>query len=205
MIDRTIRAVVFDFGNVICSFSVPLFIDGISRKSGKSVEELLHVMPGISRLSVKYETGLLSSDQYFEQLCILAGITVSRDDFIQAYTGIFAPITGTHALIRALKPSYVLGLLSNTNEWHYLHSIRTLELFHLFDAVSLSFEVKAMKPAPEIYHDMLGKLRLPPECCAYIDDMPENVEAAARLGMHAIRYTDPVQLRNSLAQIGVRT
>jgi putative hydrolase of the HAD superfamily len=146
---------------------------------------------------------LVSSDQFFERLCTLAGIRVSREDFIHAYIGIFTPIGETFEVVRALKPTHKLGLLSNTNEWHYLHCIRSLDIFPLFDAVTLSFEVKAMKPAPAIYADMLQKLQLPPEKCAYIDDMQENVTAAGHLGLHAIHYTGPAQLRTALHHLGV--
>jgi glucose-1-phosphatase len=205
MTEQPIQAVIFDFGNVICKFSVPLFIEGLSRKSGKTTEDLQRVMPGISKLAVQYETGLVSSDQFFERLCDLAGIKVNREDFINAYTGIFTPIRETFEVVRALKRTHRLGLLSNTNEWHYLHCIRTLDIFPLFDAVTLSFEVKAMKPAPAIYTDMLQKLQLPPEKCAYIDDMPENVTAAAHLGLHAIHYTGPAQLRTALNDLGIRS
>ena len=203
MTDQRIEAVIFDFGNVICSFSVPLFIQGLSRRAGKTVDDLRKVMPGINLLARDYETGLVSSDQFFERLCDLAGIKVSREDFIHAYIGIFTPIGDTFEVVRALKPTHKLGLLSNTNEWHYLHCIRPLEIFPLFDAVTLSFEVKAMKPAPAIYADMLQKLRLPPEKCAYIDDLLENVTTAGHLGFHAIHYTGPAQLRTALHHHGI--
>ena len=205
MADRKLEAVIFDFGNVICNFDVSLFIAGLSRKSGRTPDELRVVMPGINTLAVQYETGTVTSDQFFERLCALAGITISRDDFIHAYTGIFSPIAESFALVRALKQTHKLGLLSNTNEWHYLRCIRPLDIFPLFDAVTLSFEVGAMKPSPATYNDMLRKLRLPPEECAYIDDMQENVDAAAQLGLRAVRFVDPEQLRTALHQLGVLT
>lgn len=167
------------------------------------IEDLRNVMPGINSLAVEYETGLVSSDQFFVRLCDLAGIRVSRDDFIHAYNGIFTPIRETFELVRALKLTHRLGLLSNTNELHYLHCIRTLDIFALFDAVTLSYEVKAMKPSPSIYADVLQKLQLPPAKCAYIDDVQENVAAAAQLGLHAIHFTDSTELRTALNRIGV--
>lgn len=203
MPSRNIEAVIFDFGNVICTFSVHRFIEGLAYKSGKTAGEIQHVMPGIRGLAVEYETGMVSSDEFFMRLCALAGIAVSRDDFIAAYTGIFTPIVETFELVRTLKPRYKLGLLSNTNEWHFLHSIRTVDIYPLFDAVTLSYEVKAMKPDPAIYADMLSKLQVPAGGCVYIDDILENVSAAATLGLHAIHYADPPQLRSALQSLGV--
>ena len=184
-----IRAVIFDFGNVLYSFRVATFFEQLARRSTCTVAQLLALMPDVSRLAIAYETGLLTSDAFFEQLTAMARIQISRQDFIDSYTAIFTRIDSTATLIRQLKPHYRLGLLSNTNEWHYEHNIRTVDVFPLFDAVTLSFEVRAMKPAPAIYEDMLRKIGSEANTCLYIDDIPEYVEAAKQLGMHAIQYT----------------
>ena len=95
-----------------------------------------------------------------------------------AFNGMFSPIEPTLALIRRLKGRYRLGLLSNTNEWHFRGHIATVPVFPLFDTVTLSYEVREMKPGERIYRDALGKLGLPPESCVFIDDIEENVAAA---------------------------
>jgi putative hydrolase of the HAD superfamily len=197
------EAVIFDFGNVICAFDVGRFIRAIAASAGRSEADILPAMPAIGKLAAAYETGLVTSDEFFRRLCSITGITVDRSSFVAAYTGIFTPIEDTFALVRALKPSYRLGLLSNTNELHFLHNIRTVEIFPLFDAVSLSYEVRAMKPARAIYDDMLRKLDLSAGRCVYIDDVEENVRAAQQLGMRALHYTGPEALRTALREAGV--
>lgn len=184
-----IKAVIFDFGNVLYSFRVATFFEQLARRSTCTVQELLTLMPEISRLAIAYETGLMSSDQFFLQLTELAKIRISRQEFIDSYCAIFTRIDTTATLIRQLKPRYRLGLLSNTNEWHFENSIKTVDVFPLFDAVTLSYEVRAMKPAPAIYEDMLRKLGLEAGACLYIDDIPEYVQAAQQLGMNAVTYT----------------
>jgi HAD superfamily hydrolase (TIGR01509 family) len=64
-----------------------------------------------------------------------------------------------------------------------------VDVFPLFDAVTLSYKVHAMKPTAAIYADMLHKLGLEPGACLYIDDIPEYVQAARHLGMNAVTYT----------------
>ena len=83
-------------------------------------------------------------------------------------------------LIRKLKPRYRIGLLSNTNEWHFDHAVRACTRLSHFDAVSVSYQVKAMKPSAPIYLDALGKLGTDPEETLFIDDRAENVEGDAR-------------------------
>lgn len=73
----------------------------------------------------------------------------------------------------------------------------------LFDAVTLSFEVGALKPEPEIYLDALRKLSLPPEACVFIDDIGKYAEGAAALGIRGIRYIGHAELLRELSGLGV--
>jgi putative hydrolase of the HAD superfamily len=69
--------------------------------------------------------------------------------------------------------------------------------------VTLSFEVKAMKPDERIYRDAVGKLRVRAEECVFIDDIEANAEGARRLGMAGIRYVTHGALIESLGAAGV--
>jgi len=199
-----IDAVIFDFGNVLCTFDIDIFIRDIARRTGTPPDRLASSLKRSTPLIVAYETGLMSSDEFFERVTHQAGITLSRSAFREAYCSIFDPIPETFELVKGLHPHYSLGLLSNTNEWHYACAIRTMEVFPLFEAVSLSFVVKALKPAQPMYHDILTKLHVPAERCVYIDDVRDNVETGAGLGMHAILYTSHEALCAALEECGVR-
>jgi putative hydrolase of the HAD superfamily len=123
---------------------------------------------------------------------------------IKAFTEIFTPIPATFRLIRELKRNYKVGLLSNTNECHYDRYFKKADIFPLFDSVSLSFEVKQMKPGERIYRDAVGKLQARPEECVYIDDIEAYAEGARRLGLLGIRYVSHDALLESLSAAGVR-
>jgi putative hydrolase of the HAD superfamily len=198
-----IQAVIFDFGNVLCSFRVTTFFENLARRSTCTVQKLQELMPEISHLAIEYESGRMTSKQFFADFSALAGFTMEEEHFIESYTAIFTPITGTYDAIRRLSGRYRLGLLSNTNEWHFEHSIRTVEVFPLFNAVTLSYEVGAMKPAPVIYEDMLKKLGVPPGDCVYFDDIQENVDAGIRTGMRGRLFTTPEAMQADLAVLGV--
>lgn len=198
-----IKAVIFDFGNVLCTFDLHRFLDRVLQYTDHTIHDMMGNMPALSRASIQYESGLMSSEEYFREISRIGDLRMPRKEFIEAYSAIFTPIPDVFTLIKGLKGSYKLGLLSNTNEWHFLHSIRPLEVFPLFDAVTLSYEVRAMKPAPAIYGDMLQKLSLAPAECVYTDDLPENVEAASGLGMRALLFTSPEALRADLRRAGI--
>lgn len=198
-----ITAIIFDFGMVISSFDVAQFLRNLVPYTGKTVDELKYVLAAVRDIVIEYETGLITTDVFIENVLRSTNLPIDREQFRLAYNSIFNPIPSTFNLIGKLKPRYKLGLLSNTSEWHFQHAIKTVDVFPLFDAVTLSFEVGAMKPADKIYQDILTKLAVPPEECIYIDDISENVEAATRLGMHAIRYISHDQLIVDLHRAGV--
>jgi len=197
-----IRGVIFDFGNVISSFDVGIFLGKLRDWSGVDTGTLRERIYG-SGLHSRYERGDISSEGFYREITRLTGARVSAEEFAEGFTDIFTPLEATHGLIRALKGRYRLGLLSNTNEWHFLRHIRKAPVFPLFDTVTLSFEVGALKPEPEIYLDALRKLSLPPEECVFIDDIGKYAEGAAVVGIRGIQYTGPAELLRALSGLGV--
>jgi putative hydrolase of the HAD superfamily len=197
-----IKAIIFDYGNVISALDNNLFLKKIAGCSEKTVSELHELIYVQSDLPGQYETGLITSNEFFTLTKKLCGLSISQTDFIGAFTGIFTPIQSTLALIERLKPDYRLGLLSNTNEWDFKYEIEKIRVFDLFDTVTVSYRVKAMKPEREIYYDALNKLGLKPEECIYIDDIKEYSDAASSIGIRGIHYIDHNSLLESLASLG---
>ena len=181
-----ISAVIFDFGNVVCRFDNGIILQRIADRTGKNLDELQAIVHSSRHVVVDYENGLTTSHQFYQQMSALVGLNIPEDEFKELYTDKFSPIPETFELIRLLRGKCKLGLLSNTSEWDFEYAIKTTEVFPLFDAVTLSFEVHALKPAKEIYLDMLEKLGEKAERCLYIDDLEENVLAARIIGMNAI-------------------
>ena len=202
-IQSEIRGIIFDFGNVIYRFDNRRILAGLAPLCGRSVVELAGLMAG-SSLPEDYEAGRLDSAEFLAGVSRLCEYPFEESAFVRVFTDIFAPIESTLDLIRRLKPHYRLGLISNTNPWHFEHAIRTCEVFPLFDAVTLSFEMKALKPDRRLFEDALAKLNLTPEVCVFIDDRPDFAEAATRMGMQGITCLDEAGLLRDLAVLGVR-
>ncbi len=198
-----IKAIIFDFGNVIYHFDNNIFLEKISNSSDKTASELSELIYN-SDLPIQYETGLISSEKFFNEITRICDLSISKIKFIKVYTDIFTPIQTTINLIRSLKCIYKIALLSNTNEWDFEHIIKTCEVYNLFDAVSLSFKVKAMKPDNRIFLDSISKLKLKPEECVYIDDIERYVEAAKQIGINGIHYVSYEKLISSLEKLSIQ-
>jgi putative hydrolase of the HAD superfamily len=62
-----------------------------------------------------------------------------------------------------------------------------------------SCELGIAKPDPGIYIYTCEKLGVAPSEALFLDDKIENVEAAQRVGLHAIQFTNITQLQQDLA------
>jgi putative hydrolase of the HAD superfamily len=108
-------------------------------------------------------------------------------------------------ILRQLAASQQYVLATVNNECRALNEFRLKEfgLLQDFDAFFTSCYLGVRKPDRKIYQTALDVLQRDPEGAIFIDDRPENVAAAATLGVHAIRYQGSEQLTAELEQLGV--
>ena len=80
---------------------------------------------------------------------------------------------------------------------------RNSSLTEFFSAFFTSCYLGVRKPDRRIYQIALDVLQRDPEDVAFVDDRPENVSAAASLGIHAIRYEAPRNWPTKLTRLGI--
>jgi HAD superfamily hydrolase (TIGR01509 family) len=196
--EAPIRAVIFDFGNVLCGFDNAKFLEGLAKLSGTPAKELETRLYHDSTLTQEYDRGEISSAGFLAGVTSLCGVDLPEAEFIQVYTDIFTPNPAVFDLVQRIKRHHRVGLLSNTNPWYFEHVIAKTEIFPLFDSVTLSYEVGASKPDPRLFDDALQKLDLMAEECVFIDDQSANAQAATEHLLHGIVYTTPIALMAEL-------
>jgi haloacid dehalogenase superfamily, subfamily IA, variant 3 with third motif having DD or ED len=74
--------------------------------------------------------------------------------------------------------------------------------FDCFDGMVVSGAIGIAKPDPRIFAHLCATYGRRPADCLFIDDLPANVEAAQRAGMHAVRFTSTQALERSLQAFG---
>jgi putative hydrolase of the HAD superfamily len=199
-----IKAIIFDFGNVICRFTNEIYIKKIADLTGKTVEDIKNLVFKNSNILIRFETGILSGQEFFEEISNLYGLKVSYEELKKIYSeDKFTPVEGMEKLIEELKGKYKIGLLSNTSSWDYDYILKDTPIVKTFNTITTSFGVKAMKPNPKIFEDALNKLKLRPEECIYTDDILEYVEAAKKIGMKAVQFTTIEKFESDLKELGV--
>lgn len=179
-----IKNIIFDFGDVFLDLDKSATLKELEKHkiSGFSEEMLLQ--------NQQYETGRISSEEFIEYYCKQYP-QLSKDTFTKSWNAILVKFP-KHRLefLKRLKEEgkYKLILLSNTNDIHIDWVKEKIPFFGIFkdcfSAFYLSQEMNLRKPDTAIFEYVLAEQGLKPEETLFIDDTPENTEAAANLGIH---------------------
>jgi 2-haloacid dehalogenase len=113
-------------------------------------------------------------------------------------------IDGTVEVLAELKAAGMpCFALSNMEPATFVLRRARFEFLSWFDGCVISGIERVAKPDRAIFEIMLGRHELDPVRTVFIDDQPRNIHAAAGLGMTAVRFTGPGQLRCDLRALGL--
>lgn len=198
-----IKTCFFDMGNVLVHFSHEKMCENMASLTGLETGKIAETLLG-SGLQWQLERGQISEEEFHSSFERALGLTVSFEDLKLAAADIFWLNDSIVPLIGELKALGVrLVLLSNTSITHMRFIQERYEFLNLFDALTTSFQVGALKPDTAIYEDALLKANCKPEECFYTDDIEEYVLKARTFGIKAEVYTETESTRLALASLGV--
>jgi putative hydrolase of the HAD superfamily len=200
--NTTIRAVIFDFGGVLVRTGDPVGRRAWETKLGLATGDLERIVHG-SQIWINAQHGLMTPDDYWAEVGRVLGIAESdlpqlkldyfKDDHLDP---------DLIALIDSLRQAgYKLGLLSNdavTLEHKLRHEFA---IYDHFDAVIISAYIGVMKPDPAAYQAIAQALNVDLQESVFIDDNPDNIEGARKVGMQAIHYRAGMDLQAALQVI----
>ena len=196
-------AAVFDLGGVLIDWNPR----HLYRKLFQHEADMEHFLANIctTEWNLQQDAG-----RTFSEACAALKLEHSSNgEMIDAWFERFdemmaGPIVGTVDILAELREREVpIYALSNWSAETFPFAQRRFEFLQWFRAVFLSAEVRLVKPDPRIFQYFCERFGLIPEQIIYIDDLQRNVEAASRIGMQAIRFSDPALLREELVQLGL--
>ncbi|MCL4308126.1 MAG: HAD family phosphatase [Candidatus Thermoplasmatota archaeon] len=154
-----------------------------------------------------FETGRMDWEGYLDATVFYVPRRFSREEFRQFMRAQSTANPDAIALARSLREqrSYVMATLNNESRELNDYRIHAFGLRDLFDGFFSSGYTGRRKPAPEAYRLALDVTQRTPEESLLLDDRRENIEAAARLGLHTLMVQDTGRLREELARMGVRS
>jgi putative hydrolase of the HAD superfamily len=199
-----IKAIIFDFGNVIGFFDHRMSMERLARHTPFSADALLRFIYG-TELDYAYETGQISSEEFLRRVRDGCQLRCSDEDLGNIYSDIFWPNEDVCRLVPRLKPHHKLLVGSNTTELHTQKFLRQFaDVLSHFDAVVTSWEIRARKPQREFFHHCQRLAGCEAQECVFIDDIPVNVAGAQACGWHGLVYSRGDNLEQRLAELGVQ-
>jgi glucose-1-phosphatase len=194
--------IVFDLGKVLVDFDYSIAARRIAARSTQPPENLDAFLSSSPAL-IQFETGLITRQQFFDQVRNATGFLGDLAEFGGMFADIFmkiSPMIDLHAELR--RRGLKTYIFSNTNDLAVAHIRWNFPFFENFDGYILSYEVKAMKPNAPIYQaleQMTGKRG---DEIIYIDDRAENVAGGSTRGWRTILHETPEKTRATLTAFG---
>jgi len=195
-----IKVIIFDFQDVLVNDWRDVF------------DSNLHIKPGVvakffddhNDLRKEMQYGRLSEDEFWKQFIRFTDADVTVDQLKDAVRKTLQPSPEVMGIVKSLKPSYKLAILSNfTREWMH-HLVKEYKLDEIFDDMFWSFDNEIKKPLPEAYTQVTEKFNVRPEECLLIDDKERNTKGAENAGMKTILYTNPEKLKKELSEMQIK-
>lgn len=187
--DARIQGIIVDFEGILASTEQQPFIKFLASLNEKP-EEGLARLGNSESLFTDYQAGAIDHALFLEELA-RHDKPLDEGQLAEAFSGMYTPLENALALMRELKPRFKLGLVVNSHPWHAERIVRSCPVFELFDAVSLSHEVKSRVPEYRILNDTLDKLGLMAEECLFLTSRADRAEAADRLLLHGHVFQAP--------------
>jgi epoxide hydrolase-like predicted phosphatase len=197
----TIKAIIFDLGGVLLRTSDFSPRDRLAIRLGMSRHELEEFVFG-GESGDRAQRGEITVQEHWENL--RSKINCPPQDFKALLDEFFAQDALDQELIsyvRMLHKTYKTALLSNA--WDDLRQVIADKwLFEdAFDTMIISAEVKLVKPDPRIFRLALAQLGGEASQAIFVDDMRRNIDGAKAVGLHAIQFQTPQQMRFDLEQL----
>jgi glucose-1-phosphatase len=199
-----LRAIIFDIGRVLVRVDVARAMQGLATGSSLSPAELWSTIEKDPRWP-DWQEGRMAPRDWYSHLSRRLAAGLSFEQFTEAWNRALDPNPiQEDSFLENLSKHYRLALLSNTDPLHVAHLEKTFSFFRFFPVRVYSCSVGASKPNPVIFREALRAVKVNADAALYIDDVAAYVDAAQRLGMPAIQFRSPAQLRADLQTHSVR-
>jgi len=103
-------------------------------------------------------------------------------------------------LIEAEIPTFAI---TNFSREKFHECLEKYAFLRKFDGIVVSGNERLIKPDYRIFHRFLDRYSLSADQCVFIDDSYPNIAAARHMGMKAVHFATPEQLRKELIDLGL--
>ena len=187
---RPVRAVVFDYGNVLCLEQTLEDMKGMALVCGIPHERFSELY---WKLRPSYARGDIDGPAYWTSVVGQQELGLNKDQIATLIKldseSITRPNQGAVQWAEVLhREGFPLSLLSNMPLELSRYVTKFFPSLSTFEHLMYSCDYGSIKPELAIYRKCLVLLKVAPQDILYMDDRAENLEAAARLGINSVLF-----------------
>jgi FMN phosphatase YigB (HAD superfamily) len=204
-IEKPPLAIIFDIGRVIIRVDLSRSMGALGKRDGLTHVQVMRELEADSRWS-DWQEGRMAPRDWHAHLSEKFHFPYDFEEFCAIWNSVLEPETILPDLLfERLAAKCRLALLSNTDPIHVAHFEATHTFVRHFPVRVYSCRVGSSKPSPLIFHRALREVGAMPDEAVFIDDVHENVLAAASLGINAFHFTSADDLLTELSRLGLWT
>jgi putative hydrolase of the HAD superfamily len=196
-----IKHIIFDLGKVIINVDTDETMKSIARRGISNLEEIQTELLA-SDTYFKLETGAISPDEFRSAVRNVVDIPYTDDEIDADWNAMLLDIPPERVkFMTRLKSKYKLYLLSNTNHIHWLSYDRYFQDHFDYPSINTffthcwySYLMGVRKPDTEIFRMVMEEGGFQAGEVAFVDDLKENVDAAATQGMTPVHLPPGVEI-----------
>ena len=196
------KNVIFDVGGVLLDWNPGRVLQGFYADASERerMKQLIFHHAGWLEL----DRGAMAEDELLQRIGERAGRPVPElQGLFEVVRDSLHPKQDTVALLGSLSARGVpLYCLSNMPSKIYATLSQRFDFWQHFDGIVISGDIRMVKPEPAIFRHLLERYGLRAGDTVFVDDLPANVEAAQRLGLHGIVFENAAQCELALQSHG---
>ena len=197
-----VDALILDLFGVIVTFDDELVYDRIAQRCASPATAVEYMLNLVSEPSLI--CGRTSLHQIHAHLVENLKLNASLDEFETMWLASYSePMPGIRELLRQLTSQCRLVLLSNVDRYYWPTIESSIPELHGFHAKVLSFEQGLAKPEAQVFERAVAASGVTIERCYFVDDKPENIEAAAATGLAGHAFQNCRTLKSALRRAGL--
>ena len=197
-----LKNLVFDLGNVLVEFRPIDYMLRIGFKPEIAIE--LNKLIFANPMWNEFDRGTITIESYCEKLKEEnPQFSAEIDKVFDSgwVSNMFILDRDVSRFLEEMSHKYRIFILSNVSEC-VLEYIKTLGFWRHVTGGTYSYLIGACKPEKEIYETFFRENNLNPRECLFLDDKPENIQAAQKLGMKGIVFKKNLEEVKEKIKIG---
>ncbi|MGN6428893.1 MAG: HAD-IA family hydrolase [Leifsonia sp.] len=194
---------VFDMDNVLYDYDWRRRTAAMAELTGLSPQQLRERWWNLDGEGAAEAGAYPTGEEYLDALSTALGVRVSEEDFLRIRGEAMTPWPVSLAAVRLAAEAGTATLLTNNGPLVARELPRLApELATILPREQLcaSSDYGARKPDPAVFERVLERFGVPADDVFFADDLPENVAAAASLGIRVHLFETPDGLLDAVEQ-----